>query len=344
MSPANALHPARESKAPSNPAALPPPPKLYVPPQHGLLAHIPTPWVPYAELMRLDRPAGLYAFYFPYLTGLSYSACVAQTRSPPPPPPSQLLWLSLLFLGGSVLLRGAACAWNDNIDQDFDRQVARCRNRPIARRAVSTRQGHVFTAALTAGGGCLLLLLPAPCLYHAVPITVLFAIYPFAKRFTNYPQVVLGFPFAWAIFMSCAALGLDPFGVELRASTGSLFMANVLWTVVYDTIYAHQDIKDDVKAGVKSMAVRFADSTKTLASVLAVFQVALLLATGWLANLSPVYFVLSCGGATVALVNMIVRVELSDPASCAWWFHAGFWLVGGSVVVGLVAEYATTAM
>ncbi|CAD6588930.1 MAG: Para-hydroxybenzoate--polyprenyltransferase, mitochondrial precursor (PHB:polyprenyltransferase) [Alectoria sarmentosa] len=304
-------------------------------PSNGLLSLLPTSWVPYAELMRLDRPAGLYAFYVPYLIGLSYAARLAS----PSPSLENLFAYSVLFLIGSIILRGAACAWNDNVDQDLDRKITRCCLRPIARGAVTTTQGHLFTAALTLAGMPLFLALPIECAYHAVPVTLLFALYPFAKRVTNYPQVVLGFPFAWAVLMCCAALGVDPFDAEVMVPTMSLFAANVLWTMIYDTIYAHQDIEDDVKAGVKSMAVRFADSIKLLVSFLAVVQVLLFAVAGWEAGFGLCYFVGTCVCTSIALAVKITRVNLEEPASCAWWFHHGFWFVGGSVVMGLSGEY-----
>ncbi|KAL2042602.1 hypothetical protein N7G274_004361 [Stereocaulon virgatum] len=303
--------------------------------KQGIICNLPAPWIPYAELMRLDRPAGFYAFYIPYLIGLSYGACLAD----PIPSPTRLSTLGGIFFIGCIILRGAACAWNDNVDQEFDRKVARCQNRPIARGAISTTQGHVFTAALTLAGAPLFIFLPVECSYHAVPITILFGAYALMKRITNYPQVVLGFPFAWGILMSCAALEIHPLGERFRVPTLSLFVANILWTMIYDTVYAHQDIKDDVKAGVKSMAVRFADSTKTLASTLAAIQVGLLIVVGWQADFSLIYFLGTCGGSAVALGSMLARVDLKEPASCAWFFHRGFWYVGGSIVVGLFGEY-----
>ena len=100
------------------------------------------------------------------------------------------------------------------------------------------------------------------CTVDAVLITLLFAIHPFGKRFTNYPQFFLGFPFAWAIVMALYAVGVDPLAKPTYISTVCLFFVNVLWTMIYETIYAYQDIKDDAKAGVKSLAVKFKDSTK----------------------------------------------------------------------------------
>lgn len=285
--------------------------------------------------MRLDRPAGFYAFYIPYLIGLGYAACLAD----PIPSPTRLYTLSGIFFIGCIILRGAACAWNDNVDQEFDRKVARCQNRPIARGAITTTQGHIFTAALALAGAPLFLVLPVECSYYALPITILFGAYALMKRVTNYPQVVLGFPFACGILMSCAALEVDALSEQLRLPTLGLFGANVLWTMIYDTIYAHQDLKDDVKAGVNSMAVRFADNTKSLASTLAVIQVGLFIVVGWQANFSLIYFLVTCGVSAIALGSMIAKVKLNEPASCAWFFHRGFWYVGGSILIGLFGEF-----
>ena len=130
------------------------------------------------------------------------------------------------------------------------------------------------------------------------------------KRITHYPQFVLGFPFAWAIFMSCAALNVDPTSSRHIISAMSLFIANVLWTMKYDTVSTHQDIRDDIKAGVKTMAVRFSDSAKKLAAILATVQVALLLHA-------------DRAGTAFALGIMIAEVDLKEPSSCALFFHVG---------------------
>lgn len=139
--------------------------------------------------------------------------------------------------------------------------------------------------------------------------------------------------------MSCAAPDIDPLSNDRIRPTTSLFIANILWTMIYDTVYAHQDVVDDIKAGVKSMAVRFADSTKLLAAILATAQVALLLVAGREAGLSPIYFIGTCGGTAMALGSMIAKVDLKQPSSCFWFFHRGFWYVGGSIVMGLAVEY-----
>ena len=307
----------------------------YIPLTKRTISVLPSRWVPYAELMRIDRPAGLYAFYFPYLIGLAYASCVSgEVLSF-----QHVASLCILFLAWSVIFRGAACTWNDNIDQDFDRQVARCKSRPIARGAVTTSHGHLFTLAQCVALVPILTILPAGCTYHTVLMLVAFGLYPFAKRYTHYPQVVLGFPMAYPIFLCCAALHVDSLSPRLLLPTASLFVANILWTIGYDTVYAHQDIQDDIKAGVKSMAVRFADSTKLLVSILSFFQICLLGLVGWSAKMSPAYFVGSCAGTALALSSMLARVDLGKPSSCAWYFHQGFFVVGGCMVSGLFGEH-----
>ena len=187
----------------------------------------------------------------------------------------------------------------------------------------------------------MLSLLPTQCTYYAIPLIVLLGLYPFAKRVTNYPQVVLGFPVAWGLIMGSTALGVDPFGSPsaVMVATGCFYASNIAWTIIYDTIYAHQDVKDDAKAGVKSIAVRHKDSTKLLLSGLAVAQVSLLTATGVLTGAGPVYFAGTCGSAAASLAIMISKVDLEKPSDCSWWFVNGTWFVGLGVAGGLFGEY-----
>ncbi|KAI1073843.1 putative 4-hydroxybenzoate polyprenyl transferase [Whalleya microplaca] len=311
----------------------------YSNPTTGLLSKLPSSCIPYAQLMRIDRPGGFYAFYFPYLIGIMYTACITSTT----PEPLELLRLAAILLPFNVLLRGAACTWNDNVDQSFDRRVERCRHRPIARGAVSTTQAHLFTLAQLAIGYPILTLFPEPCTLHMLIAVVLFFIYALMKRITYYPQVILGFPFAWAIFFCVAALGMEPFGNHVMA-TLALFGANVLWTVTYDTIYAHQDVADDEKAGVKGMALRFRNSTKLLASFLSVCQVVLLAMCGRWAEFGTVYFVGTVGGVAVTMAYYIYDVDLKRPESCGAWFHDQFWIVGAGFMAGLTGEYVMRLM
>ncbi|KAH8666741.1 UbiA prenyltransferase family-domain-containing protein [Xylariales sp. PMI_506] len=305
----------------------------------GILSVLPKSWVPYAQLMRLDRPAGFYAFYFPYLIGVTYAACLSGQEIPL----DQVFLPGLMFIGWCIILRGWTCTWNDNMDQEYDRAVERCRNRPIARGAVSTLQGHIFTVAQFLVGllfvqSCLSASLDA--VFDVLAMSALYILYPFGKRFTNYPQFILGFPFASGIVMACHVMGVQPFATRVATeATACLCISVILWTMTYDTIYAHQDLKDDLKAGVKSMAVRFKDTTKLLTTVLSLAQVALLVKVGLDLDLSLGYYIIGCGGTALSLIAMISLVDLNNPASCAWWFNADFWLVGGSISAGFFAHY-----
>ncbi|KAJ8130823.1 hypothetical protein O1611_g2806 [Lasiodiplodia mahajangana] len=308
----------------------------YSDPKDGIVSKLPAGWIPYAQLMRIDQPAGLYAFYFPYLIGLMYTACINHDTVDP----LLLLKLAGVLLPINILLRGLSCSWNDTMDQDFDRKVRRCRHRPIARGAVSTTQAHIFTFSQL---GILLLILhkfPESCQLHMIAIVLLFGAYALMKRITYFPQVFLGFPFAWAVFFCVTLLDEEAFGAN-TVSHFALFFANVLWTITYDTIYAHQDVVDDKQAGVKSMALLFRDHTKILATVMSAFQVALLGLCGLQAGFGPIYHVGTVGGASLALAYYIYSVDLKSPDSCNFWFHAQFWSVGGASVSGFVGEYVT---
>ncbi|KAI1822701.1 UbiA-domain-containing protein [Xylaria intraflava] len=334
----------------------------YADPTTGVLSKLPRSWVPYAQLMRIDRPGGLYAFYFPYLIGLMYSACIASQA----PEPRTLLSMAAILLPFNIVLRGAACTWNDTVDQDFDRRVARCRHRPVARGAVSTTAAHSFTALqLALLYPATVLYFPPACMPHFVVMAVLFGVYALMKRVTYYPQVVLGAPFAWAVFFCVAALGMEPIPFSLPFSNGyfgwdhvdnterteeigkatlALFGANVLWTMTYDTIYAHQDVADDAKAGVKSMALKFRHSTKLLTGVFSACQLGLLVLCGLWAGFGRLYFLGTVGGVGLALGYYIYDVNLASPESCGRWFHDQFWIVGVPFISGFIAEYLTKAL
>lgn len=312
----------------------------YSNPTTGFLSMIPTSWIPYAQLMRLDRPAGFYAFYIPYLIGITYASCITKV----PPKMSVTMRLAAGLIPFNVLLRGAACTWNDIVDQRFDRRVARCRHRPVARGAVSTQQALVFMFAQVALWGYYLStssLFPAQCVPYAATSLALFVVYALMKRVTYYPQLVLGVAFAWALFFSVAALGdpNTPRHIMTRGSTLALFGANVLWSVTYDTIYAHQDIADDEQAGVKGMALRFRNSTKALASVLTIAELVLLTFGGICAEFSAIYFLGTVGGVAAAMVYYIWDVDLANPESCGQWFHKQFFLVGSAFMAGMAGEY-----
>ncbi|RWA09408.1 hypothetical protein EKO27_g5695 [Xylaria grammica] len=330
--------------------------KGYSKPSHGLFRFIPDAWVPYAELMRLDRQSGFWAFYWHYLIGLGFAINIAPFSGD-----IDLRTLAVLagYLGlWTTVFRGITCTWNDNLDQDFDRQVARCRVRPIPRGAVTTSQAHFFTAAQIAAGACILYPSGNLTLVHAGVDSVFLFVYPLLKRCTDFPQVELGFGLSYAIFLVTAMVGKDPLAPLLdpslnlagrvakvvesptAQSAACLYAAGIVWCVIFDTIYAHQDYVDDLKAGVKGLAVRLGrKGTKPALYVMTAVQVCCLVLAGRLAGFSKPYFAVSCGGDALLLTWMIWVVNLEDGASCAWAFGRGSGYVGASVSAGLFAEF-----
>lgn len=330
--------------------------KGYSRPSHGLFRFIPDAWVPYAELMRLDRQSGFWAFYWHYLIGLGFAINI-------PPFSSNIDLKSLAIIAAylglwATVFRGITCTWNDNLDQDFDRQVARCRVRPIPRGAVTTLQAHFFTAALIATGASILYPYGNSALIHAAVDGVLLFIYPLLKRCTDFPQVELGFGLSYAIFLATSMVGKDPLAPlfdpsldlsgriskvlesPLAQSAACLYIAGIIWCVIFDTIYAHQDYLDDLKAGVKGLAVQLGrKGTKPVLYVAAVFQVYCLALAGKLAGFGAPYYATSCGGAGLLLAWMIWATNLEDGDSCAWAFGPGSGYVGTSITAGLMVEF-----
>ncbi|EEA27992.1 hypothetical protein EYB25_001050 [Talaromyces marneffei] len=311
-------------------------PTVYSPPQTGLISYLPQSWIPYAELIRLDKPTGTYYLFFPCL----FSTLLAAPLAAPMASPPEILAYSGLFFSGALIMRGAGCTINDLWDKDFDPHVTRTRFRPIARGAVTPEKAIVFTGFQLLAGLGILLQFPLQCLYYGVPSLVFVATYPLAKRVTNYPQAVLGLTFSWGAVMGFPALGVDILSnTDALLSAAALYSSCVAWTVLYDMIYAHMDIKDDAAAGIKSIALRHEHNTKTVLSGLAVTQVSLLALAGWAAGAGPIYFAGTCGSAVLSLGIMIWRVRLKDVKNCWWWFKNGCWITGGGIALGLAGEY-----
>ena len=308
----------------------------YEPPKTGLLSVLPASWVPYAELVRLDKPTGTYYLYFPCL----FSTLLAAPLAVPMASPLSVLGTSLLFFSGALIMRGAGCTINDLWDRNLDPHVTRTRLRPIARGAITPFKALAFTGVQLFTGLGILLQFPYQCLFYGIPSLLLVATYPLAKRVTYYPQFVLGLTFSWGAIMGFPALGIDLLqnSAALAAAT-FLYTSNIAWTVLYDMIYDHIDIKDDSKAGIKSIALKHDQQTKQILSGLAVTQIGLLAVAGMAVGAGPVFFVGSCGGAAVTLAVMIKKVNLKSVKDCWWWFVNGCWMTGGVISVGLGAEY-----
>ncbi|KAK6067447.1 4-hydroxybenzoate polyprenyl transferase [Seiridium cupressi] len=297
----------------------------------GWVNLLPKSWVPYVQLARLSPPAALFLIYFPHFFGVLHAA---NTHNLPWP---EVRRAAAMLLGGSFFFSNAAHAWNDLIDAPIDAKIARTKNRPIVRGAISRRAAFLFTVSQAVGAAAFLLFLNVDAAKAAAVTIIGTTYYPWAKRHTNFPQVILGFCLAWGIMVGNAATGVENPWTDPAALL--LVLASTTWTVIYDTIYAHQDIKDDIKIGVKSLAVLLQNRTKALLWSLLALMITSLIAYGQLAETSIIYYLITVGGCCSSLGAMIANVELKEEASCWWWFSVGFWFTGLSIALGLAQQY-----
>ncbi|WP_239804705.1 4-hydroxybenzoate octaprenyltransferase [Croceicoccus hydrothermalis] len=203
----------------------------------GFVAWLPAPARPYALLARFDRPIGWWLLFWPCAWGVLLAG--GMDRWP------LLLWL----LVGSIAMRGAGCVWNDFLDRDLDRQIARTATRPLASGAVSAKQALLWLGALCIAGLIVLLQLRLQAQLVALASIVPVAAYPLMKRITWWPQAWLGLVFSWGALVGWVEIGLPQWGV-----LAALYAGAICWVIGYDTIYALQDIEDDALVGVRSSA------------------------------------------------------------------------------------------
>ncbi len=227
----------------------------------------------YWRLIRADRPIGIYLLLWPALWALWLAA-----EGVPP------WWTLLVFVLGTALMRSAGCAINDFADRHFDGQVARTAQRPLATGAVSAREAVWVFVALSGLAFALVLTLNAKTIAHSFVAVGLAALYPFTKRYTHMPQLVLGIAFGWAVPMAFTAVqdGIPPLAWVL-------FTATVLWALIYDTMYAMVDRDDDLKVGIKSTAILFGRRDRWLIGALQAVMLALLWLVGDMAGRGASY-------------------------------------------------------
>ncbi|XP_045392640.1 4-hydroxybenzoate polyprenyltransferase, mitochondrial isoform X1 [Lemur catta] len=276
---------------------------------------------PYLRLMRLDRPIGTWLLYLPCTWSIGLAAepgCFPD-------------WYMLALFGtGAILMRGAGCTINDMWDREYDKKVTRTANRPIAAGNISTFQSFVFLGGqLTLALGVLL------CLnYYSIALgaasLLLVVTYPLMKRITYWPQLALGLTFNWGALLGWAAVrgSCDP------AVCLPLYFSGVMWTLIYDTIYAHQDKRDDALIGIKSTALLFRDNTKQWLSG---FGVAMLGALGLVGansgQTAPYYTALLAVGAHLA--RQIYTLDIHTPEDC-WNKFTSNRTIGLILFVGIV--------
>ncbi|EAW12872.1 4-hydroxybenzoate octaprenyltransferase [Aspergillus clavatus NRRL 1] len=296
----------------------------------GWIGHLPPAWIPYIQLCRLSPPAAFFLIYFPHLFGILHAATTHGL------PAHDVLRTSLILAGGSFFYSNACHAWNDLVDAPIDKLVARTCSRPIPRGAITPAAAFLFTCTQAVAAAAFLLLLPARTALVTIPTIVTMTYYPYAKRHTHFPQLVLGFCLTWAIMVGSSALGVPEPWTD--PSAVCLLLAATLWVVIFDTIYAHQDVADDRKIGVKSTAALFGSSSRLFLGVLFLSMVGLLSGCGYYGNLGLPFYCVTVGGCVLAVGGMVFLVDLKNSASCWVWFSQGFWLAGGAISGGLLLE------
>ena len=198
---------------------------------------------PYLRLARLDRPIGSWLLLIPCWWSSALAAVAAHARAP------SLIHIVLFFVG-AFAMRGAGCTWNDIVDRNLDAAVERTRSRPIPSGQVSVLQAALFLVLLALIGLAVLMSFNGFTIALGIASLAIVAVYPFMKRITYWPQIVLGLAFSWGALMGWAAA----FG-SLALAPLLLYAGSIAWVIGYDTIYAHQDREDDALIGIKSTAL-----------------------------------------------------------------------------------------
>jgi 4-hydroxybenzoate polyprenyltransferase len=264
---------------------------------------------PYLRLARLDRPIGSWLLLLPCWWSCALAAIAAQRAVP------NLIHVALFFIG-AFAMRGAGCTWNDIVDRDLDASVERTRSRPIPSRQVSVFQAGTFLVLQALVGLAVLVSFNAFTIALGIASLAIVAVYPFMKRITYWPQIVLGLAFSWGALMGWAAF----FG-RLDAPALLLYAGSIAWVIGYDTIYAHQDREDDALIGIKSTALLFGERTKPMLAVFYTLAVILIGAAGYAAG-AGVVFALSLLAFAAHLAWQIVRLDIADPDLCLALFKS----------------------
>lgn len=263
---------------------------------------------PYAQLARWDRPIGWQLLMWPcfWSAGLAAGAAIdAGTFSF-----GRLVWHLFLFFAGAVAMRGAGCTYNDLVDHDIDMEVARTRSRPLPSGRVSRGQAKAFLVLQALVGLLVLLQFNVFAIGLGVASLLTVVVYPFAKRFTDWPQFFLGLAFSWGALMGWAA---EFAGLSVAAVV--LYLGAIAWTIGYDTIYAYQDREDDELIGVRSTARRFGEEPKPWLIVLYGLTILLLALSFVLAGAGFAAY-LGLLVAAVMLAYQIVVLDIHDADQC----------------------------
>ncbi|QEU07758.1 4-hydroxybenzoate octaprenyltransferase [Paracoccus yeei] len=301
------------------------------PPDNWVDRHAPPGWRPWLRLSRADRPIGTWLLLLPCWWGIGL-AMIADA------PLWRDLWIAVACGLGAILMRGAGCTWNDITDRDIDDKVARTRSRPIPSGQVTVRGAALWLVAQSLAGFVILLTLGPAAIWLGVASLALVAIYPFAKRFTWWPQVFLGLAFNWGALLAWAAhMG------NVAPAPVLAWLAGICWTIFYDTIYAHQDAEDDALIGVKSTARLFGRDSRRWLAGFGAGAVALLVLAVLAARPHGLALLVALVGIAAFAAHLawqLRRFDMDDPRGCLRLFRsnrdAGLLMALGLAVAGLV--------
>lgn len=268
----------------------------------------PTITRPYLRLARLDRPIGSWLLLMPCW----WSSGLAGMQAGQLPS----LWHIVLFFIGAFAMRGAGCTWNDLVDRDLDTKVERTRSRPIPSKQVTVLQAALFMLAQALIGLLVLLQFNRYTVLTGFASLLVVAIYPFMKRITYWPQIVLGLAFSYGALMGWPAA----FG-RLDWPALVLYAGSICWVIAYDTIYAHQDREDDLMIGIKSTALLFGENTRPMLAGFYAGAVVLIGAAGLMAGGGAI-FLIGLLGFAAHLGWQVIRLDINDSAHCLMLFKS----------------------
>lgn len=290
---------------------------------------------PYLRLARADRPIGSWLLLLPCWWSTALAAIAAHHPYPDPV-------LLALFAVGAIAMRGAGCTWNDILDRDIDKKVARTRSRPLASGQVGLKGAFGFLAFQLLVGLAVLLSLPRFAVATGIASMGVVAVYPLMKRITSVPQLVLGIAFSWGALMGWASVFSS---IEDPALL--LFAGSVCWVFGYDTIYAHQDREDDAVVGVRSTALLFGARTG-LALTLVYGATTVLFALALLTAGAGVFAWIGLAVFALMLRRQVVRLDIDNPDLCLALFksnrNAGLALFAGLALDAVLQHLVVTGI
>ena len=302
-------------------------------PTNWVDAYAPSALKPYFRLARYDRPIGTWLLLLPCWFGLALAQIDRATAELP-------IGSYLLFAVGAITMRGAGCTWNDIVDRKYDGRVERSALRPIPSGQVSVRQAVLFGVLQSLIGLAVLVQFNAFTIWLGISSLALVVIYPFAKRFTYWPQLVLGMTFNWGVLVGWTSLQgtLTSAGI-VAAAPLLLYIGAIAWTIGYDTIYAHQDKEDDALLGLKSTALRFGANTQRWLTGFYGITVVLWLAAAYAVGAG--YFTyIALGLITAHFVWQIASLEMDQAGNCLARFKSNR-DVGLLLCLGFILDAAT---